>query len=249
MTAKTTSSALAISASTASPVTLAIDIGGSGIKAMLLSPAGKPLCERERVVTPAIPTPRAVLRVLDQLRSRLPGFDRVSVGFPGVVKRGVTYAAFNLHPTWVNFPLQRELERRWRKPVRVENDAAVQGYGAVKGKGVELIITLGTGMGTALFTDGRLCPGLELGHHPWRTKTYEDYLGRRGLDKYGKKHWNKLLQAAIAQTAATFNWDHLYLGGGNTKKIVFQLPPNVSICSNQDGILGGVALWRQETQP
>ncbi len=100
-------------------------------------------------------------------------------------------------------------------------------------------------MGAALFFDGRLCPGLELGHHPWKKRTYEDYLGRRGLDKYGKKRWNKLLQEAIAQTAATFNWDHLYLGGGNTKKIAFKLPPNVSIVSNEDGILGGVALWRE----
>lgn len=211
---------------------------------MLLSPAGKPISEREREVTPAVPTPQTVLRVLDRLRARLPGFDRVSVGFPGVVKRGVICTAANLHPRWDGFPLQRELERRWRKPVLVANDAAVQGYGAVKAHGVELVLTFGTGMGSALFIDGELCPGLELGHHPWREKTYEDYLGRRGLDKYGKKHWNKRLQEAIAQTAATFNWDHLYLGGGNTKKIAFKLPKNVSIVSNEDGILGGVALWR-----
>jgi polyphosphate glucokinase len=232
-------------ARTAHPVTLSIDIGGSGIKAMLLSPTGKPLSHRERVDTPAVPTPRAVLKALDVLRARLPGFDRVSVGFPGVVKRGITLNAVNLHPKWANFPLQGELEKRWRKPVRVANDAAVQGYGAVKGHGVELLITLGTGMGSALFTDGKLCPGLELGHHPWREKTYEDYLGRRGLDKYGKKHWNKRLQEVIEQTAATFNWDHLYLGGGNTKKIDFELPKNVSIVSNRDGILGGVMLWRE----
>jgi polyphosphate glucokinase len=212
---------------------------------MLLDARGKPLSERERMVTPAIPTPRAVLRLLDQLRERLPSFDRVSVGFPGVVKHGITYIAVNLHPLWVNFPLQHELEKLWRKPVRVANDAAVQGYGAVKGHGVELILTLGTGMGAALFIDGRLCPGLELAHHPWKKKTYEDYLGRRGLDKYGKKRWNKLLQEAIEQTTATFNWDHLDLGGGNAKKISFKLPPNVSIVSNEDGILGGVALWRE----
>ncbi len=226
------------------PITLAIDIGGSGIKAMLLAPTGKPLSNRDRVPTPAVPTPRAVLKVLDELRASMGNFDRVSVGFPGVIKHGITRTAVNLDPKWTNFPLQSELEKRWRKPVRVANDAAVQGYGAVRGHGVELLITLGTGMGSALFTDGKLCPGLELGHHPWREKTYEDYLGRRGLDKYGKKQWNKRLQEAIEQTAATFNWDHLYLGGGNTKKIDFKLPENVTIVSNQDGILGGVALWR-----
>ncbi|MGB7264529.1 MAG: ROK family protein [Terracidiphilus sp.] len=246
MTPKPSRSAPKPSASKASPVTLSIDIGGSGIKAMLLSPTGKPLSERERIDTPAIPTPLAVLRVLEKLRARLANFDRVSVGFPGVVKHGITFVAVNLHPRWANFPLQRELEKRWRKPVRVANDASVQGYGAIKGNGVELLLTFGTGMGSALFTDGKLCPGLELAHHPWRKgKTYEDFVGRRGLDKYGKKHWNKLVQEVIEQTQRLFNWDHLYLGGGNTKKIYIKLPPNVSIVSNEDGILGGVALWRQ----
>jgi polyphosphate glucokinase len=227
------------------PVTLAIDIGGSGLKAMLLDARGKPISERVRVPTPAVPTPLAVLKGLDKLRALLPKFDRVSVGFPGVIKRGVTYTAANLHPKWANFPLQAELEKRWKKPVRVANDAAVQGYGVVQGKGVELTLTLGTGMGSALFTDGRLCPGLELGHHPWKSKTYEDYLGRRGLDKFGKKPWNKFLKQAIEQTAATFNWDHLYIGGGNTKKINFDLGPNVTVVSNESGIFGGVALWRE----
>jgi polyphosphate glucokinase len=250
MITKRTASAQKSSTTSAHPITLSIDIGGSGIKAMRLSPAGKPLGDRERVETPAIPTPQAVLRVLDQLRAKLPDFDRVSVGFPGVIKKGVTYTAANLHPRWANFPLQRELERKWRKPVRVANDAAVQGYGAVNGRGVELVLTFGTGMGSSLFTDGRLCPGLELGHHPWRKdKTYEDFLGRRGLDRFGKKRWNKFVQDAIDQTQRLFNWDHLYLGGGNTKKIDFELPQDVSIVSNEDGILGGVALWREDPIP
>jgi polyphosphate glucokinase len=101
-------------------------------------------------------------------------------------------------------------------------------------------------MGAALFTDGRLCPGLELGHHPWRKgKTYEELLGRKGLDKIGRDKWNKLLQDAIAQTEKLFNWDHLYIGGGNAKKIDFKPGKNVTIVSNETGILGGVALWRK----
>jgi polyphosphate glucokinase len=227
------------------PITLAIDIGGSGLKAMLLDSKGRPVSERQRVPTPLVPTPLAVLKGLDKLRAQLPRFDRVSAGFPGVIKRGITFTAANLHPKWMGFPLQAELEKRWKKPVRVANDAAVQGYGAVSGKGVELTLTLGTGMGSALFTNGHLCPGLELGHHPWKTKTYEDYLGRRGLDRFGKKAWNKFLKQAIAQTSATFNWDHLYIGGGNTKKITFDPGPDVTIVSNESGITGGVALWRE----
>jgi polyphosphate glucokinase len=245
MTPKPASSSSKSVQNTAHPVTLSIDIGGTGIKAMLLDPRGKAISERERILTPKIPTPLAVLRILDQLRARLPKFDRVSVGFPGVIKHGVTYTAVNLHPRWAKFPLQSTLEKRWRKPVRAANDASVQGYGAVKGHGVELVLTLGTGMGSSLFTDGKLCPGLELGHHPWKKRTYEDYLGMRGLKHYGKKHWNKLLLEAIDQTQRLFNWDHLYLGGGNTKKIDFVLPPDVSIVSNKDGITGGVALWRE----
>jgi polyphosphate glucokinase len=228
------------------PITMCIDIGGSGLKAMLLDVSGKPVSERHRVVTPAVPTPDSVLVALDQLRAAVPAFDRVSVGFPGVIKRGTTFTAANLHPAWAGFPLQAQLEKRWKRPVRVANDAAVQGYGAIKGDGVELALTLGTGLGSSLFTDGRLCPGLELAHHPWRKdREYEDYLGRRGLDKYGKKRWNKLLLEAIDQTAKLFNWDHLYLGGGNTKKIEFTPGPNIEIVSNEAGLLGGVALWRE----
>lgn len=227
------------------PVTLCIDIGGSGLKAMLVDSQGNPVSERVRVETPAIPTPTLVIKRLDKLVQALPGFNRISVGFPGVIKRGVTYLAANLHPAWSGFEFQKTLEKRWKKPVRIANDASVQGYGAVKGVGVELTLTLGTGLGSSLFTDGKLCPGLELSHHPWKNnREYEDYLGRRGLDKYGKKHWNKLLREAIVQTEKLFNWDHLYIGGGNTKKIDFKLPKNVTIVSNETGILGGIALWR-----
>jgi polyphosphate glucokinase len=233
------------------PITMTIDIGGSGLKAMLLDAKGRPVSERERVVTPEVPTPEAVLKSLAELEKLLvkTKFDRVSVGFPGVVKHGCTFGAFNLHPLWAGgFPLQEELEKLWKKPVRVGNDADVAGYGAIKGEGVELVLTLGTGLGGALFTSGHLCPGLEIGHHIWRKKgmTYEDYLGRRGLDKFGKKEWNKYLQEAIATTEALFNWDHLYLGGGNTKKIDFLPPKNVEIVSNESGLLGGVYLWKDQ---
>jgi polyphosphate glucokinase len=244
--AQPTPASKSVSGSTLGPITLAIDIGGSGLKAMLLDGAGKPISDRERIPTPAIPTARAVLKGLQKLRDALPKFDRVSVGFPGVVKRGITWSAFNLHPSWGGFPLQRELEKMWRKPVRVANDAAIQGYGAIKGEGIEMILTLGTGMGNAIYTSGRLV-AMELGHHPWKKHTYEDYIGRRGLDRYGKKRWNKYLLEAIEQTRFTFNWDHLYLGGGNTKKIDFKLPEHVTIVSNETGLLGGVALWRDDT--
>ena len=226
------------------PITLSIDIGGTGIKAMLLSATAEPLGERIRILTPAEPTPAAVTKILDQIVKQHPDFDRVSVGFPGVVHAGVTYDAVNLHPGWVKYKLQARLEARWKKPVRVANDADIAGCGAIKGQGVELVLTLGTGLGGALFTDGHLCPGLEIGHHPWKKKTYEDYLGKAGLKALGKVRWNQYLLEAIEQTRALFNWDHLYLGGGHTRKIEVKLPKGVTTVSSDMGLTGGVALWR-----
>lgn len=225
--------------------TFAIDVGGTGIKGLLLDGEGHPLGERKRVETPHPGTPGQILKVLDGMVKELGPFDRVSVGFPGVVKRGNILTAHNLDGRWIGFALQNVLERRWRKPVRVANDAAVQGFAAIRGRGVELVITLGTGFGSSLFVDGRLVPGLELAHHPWRKdKTYEEYLGRDALRKHGRKRWNKLLEKAIPQIESLFNFDHLYIGGGNSVKIDFPLPKHVSRVPNEDGLLGGVALWR-----
>jgi polyphosphate glucokinase len=227
-----------------SPITLAIDIGGSGLKIQALSPEGRTISDRLRVPTPNPATTGAILIALDELKVGVPLFDRVSIGFPGVIKQGKTMTAANLDPGWIGFPLAKTLEKRWGKPARIANDCAVGGYAVIKGHGVELVVTLGTGMGSAIFTEGVLCPGLELGHHPWRKKTYEDYLGRRGLEKYGVKRWNKLLQQAIDQTAATFNWDVLYLGGGNARKVTLKHGSNIKIISNEEGLLGAMALWR-----
>ena len=229
---------------TAPPITLAIDIGGSGLKMQALSPEGLPISERLRVLTPVPATTTAILKALDELKVSVPLFDRVSVGFPGVIKEGKTLTAANLDPGWIGFPLAKTLEKRWGKPVRMANDCAVGGYAVIQGHGVELVITLGTGMGSAIFTEGVLCPGLELGHHPWRKRTYESYLGKRGLQKYGVKKWNKILKRAIEQTAATFNWDALYIGGGNSKKVTLKRGHNIKIISNEEGLLGAMALWR-----
>lgn len=239
---------MAAKTSQKSPLTLCVDVGGTGIKIMLLDAQGKPLTERLRTPTPAQPTPVRVLAELDKLKAQIPSFDRVAVGFPGVVKRGIIYTAANLDPKWVEYNLQADLEKRWEKPVRIANDAAVQGYAAIQGKGVEMILTLGTGLGSAIYTEGYLCPGLELAHHPWiKEKTYEDFLGKRGFKKLGAKRWNKLVAQAIEQTAATFNWDYLYLGGGNSKEIRFKLGDNVKVISNEDGLLGGAALWQHDS--
>jgi polyphosphate glucokinase len=230
-------------------LTLAVDVGGSGIKAMLLDKSGNPVAQRIRVETPKPAKPKVVIEAIAQLAEQLVevsgDYERVSVGFPGVVNSGVTRGAVNLGKFWDGFDLAGQLAQTLKKPVRVANDADVQGYGAVAGQGVELVITLGTGFGSALFLDGKLLPNLELGHHNFRKdKTYEGMLGNAALEKVGEETWNARLELAIAALELLFNFDHLYIGGGNARKITLTLPPKVQVVSNQLGLLGGIALWR-----
>lgn len=225
--------------------TLAIDIGGTGIKALVLDMAGNPLTERQRVDTPKPATPAAVLEAIWGLLAPLGAFDRVSVGFPGVVVEGVTMTAPNLGTKqWRNFDLAKAIAEKVGCPVRVLNDAGVQGYGVIEGRGVEMILTLGTGMGCALYSDGKYVPNLELAHHPFKGgKSYEQYIGIRALEKVGKKKWNKRVAEVIEQVLPIFNPRVLYLGGGNAKKLKIELPENVKITENVAGLLGGIALW------
>jgi len=226
--------------------TLVVDIGGSGIKALVLDSAGRPLTARSRLNTPSRPTPAAVLKMIQRLAKKNGKFDRVSVGFPGVVRGGVTETAPNLHKSWYGFDFADNLEAKLGKPARVANDADVQGFGAISGHGVELVVTLGTGFGSALFVDGKLVPNLEVPHHPFaRGKTYEGMLGNAARKKAGNKKWNRRLDKAIKTLDALFNYDHLYIGGGNAKKVTLKLPRNVQIIPNAAGLLGGIALWRE----
>src|ERR671918_646721 len=226
--------------------TLVVDIGGSGIKALVLDSAGRPLTARRRINTPSRPTPAAVLKVLRRLAAKNGKFDRVSVGFPGVVRGGVTETAPNLDKSWYGFDFADKLKSKLGKPVRVANDADVQGFGAISGHGVELVVTLGTGFGSALFVDGKLVPNLEVAHHPFlRGKTYEDLLGNAARKKVGNKKWNRRLGQAIEALRHLFNYDYLYIGGGNAKKVTLKIPQNVRLVSNVAGLLGGIALWEE----
>jgi polyphosphate glucokinase len=228
------------------PRTLAVDVGGTGIKAIILDASGKPLTERARVPTPALATPKKVSAIIDKLAVSLGPFERVSVGFPGTMRDGKLLTAPNLGAGWTGYGLAADLKRRLHRPVRVANDADVQGMGCVTGHGVELVITLGTGFGSSLFVDG-YSAHLELGHHPFRkSHTYEDELRHSALKRKGVAKWNRHLSEAIKLLQATFNCDHLYIGGGNTKFIKAKLPANVRIVSNEDGLLGGVKLWARK---
>jgi len=230
--------------------TLAIDIGGTGLKALVLDDSGTTVTDRVRVETPRPATPEALLPAIVELVKPLGGFDRISVGFPGVVVEGVTRTAPNLHEEWEDFDLAHALTDKLGKPCRVLNDAGVQGYAVIHGKGVEMLLTLGTGMGCALYHDGRYVPNIELAHHPLHgKKTYEEWIGVKALKKIGKKKWNKRVHTVIETVLPIFNPDRLFIGGGNAKHLKIDLPPNVEIVPNLAGLIGGIALWRDAPSP
>jgi polyphosphate glucokinase len=226
------------------PLTLAIDIGGTRLKATTLDASGNPIAEPVRVLTPRPATPDAICTALVTLVAPLGPFDRVSAGFPGVVFDGIVKEAPNLHPTWARVGLADRLARLFKRPARVLNDAGIQGFGIINGAGLEMVLTLGTGLGCGLFYRGTYIPNLELGHHPFRKdKTYEEYLGAAALESAGVEKWNRHLERAIAQIDPIWNPDRIYLGGGNAKRVTIALPSHVRIASNTAGLLGGIALW------
>jgi polyphosphate glucokinase len=232
--------------------TLAIDIGGTGIKAAVIDEAGRMIGKRQRVATPPKPVaPAALIEAIDAATASLGPFERVSVGFPGYVREGRVLTAPNLGTDGLaGFDLEGVLAQRWGKPVRVLNDADVQGFGAITGDGIEMVLTLGTGAGTAIFRDGEVMPHLELSHHPVSgNKTYDEYIGAAARRKKGKKAWNKRVAKAIGILREVVRFDHLYIGGGNAKDITFALPSDVSIVPNTDGLTGGIGLWRAEPPP
>ena len=229
---------------------LSIDIGGTGLKCAVLDPKGKMLHDKVWRPTPTEASPDEMVKDLEDMATGLPAFDRVSAGFPGAVRDGRIITAPHFpHGAWVGFDLAGALATAMGKPTRVLNDAEVQGFGVISGKGLEMVLTLGTGAGTALFQDGRVTPHLEFAHHPVRgKKTYNQYVGRDALKKIGDKHWNKRVRRIVEILQALVHYDVLYIGGGNGKKIELPLAENVKIVSNDAGITGGIALWRSKPE-
>lgn len=228
---------------------LCIDIGGSNIKATILDTSGKIVEPYQKLPTPATSSPQNVLKTIQQLVAGFPAYQKISVGFPGYVKKGVVMTAPNLGtPAWERFDLQTKLSKLLKKPCIVVNDADMQGLGIAKGKGFEIVVTLGTGFGTAFLYEGKLLPHLEFAHHPvWKNNMdYDKYIGEKPFKKIGVQRWNKRIQRVIGILKTVFNYDHLYIGGGNAKQINFELDKNISIVTNKEGIKGGPKLWQKK---
>ena len=240
------------------PWTLAIDVGGTGLKASVLDSSGAMVADRVAIPTTYPCPPATLVDDLAQLVAPLPTTERVSVGFPGMVRAGRVLSAPHFVTThgpgtridddlvkqWSGFDLAGALSARLGRPTRVANDADVQGAAVVQGNGLELVITLGTGVGTAFFYEGRLLPHLEFAHHPFlKGDTYNDVIGDAARKAVGNARWNKRVRRAIATLRALSFFDHCYVGGGNSKKIHGDLDADVTIVDNSAGILGGIKLW------
>jgi polyphosphate glucokinase len=240
-------------ATTTSLRILSIDIGGSHVKATILNSKGELQMDYKKADTPSPATPDNIITAIQTLVKGFTEYDHISVGFPGYVKNGVVKTAPNLTTKyWANFDLSKKLSEVLGKPTKVVNDADMQGLGVVSGNGLEMVLTLGTGFGSALLLDGNLLPHLEMAHHPLtKSATYDQYIGDKALDKLGDKKWNKRVQHIIKVLKTVFNYDTLYIGGGNSRKINFKLDKNIKVITNQDGIKGGARLWvtDKEQQP
>jgi polyphosphate glucokinase len=225
--------------------TLCIDVGGSGIKALVVDDDGEPVTERKRIETPRPAKPDAVLDAIAEAAEGHGAYDRVSVGFPGVVVDGVVHTAPNLDGDWSEVALAARLGERLGRPVRAANDAGVQGLGVIEGKGTECVLTLGTGMGFGLYVDGTYVPNIELAHHPFKgPKTYEERVSDETRRKIGDKKWRKRVRQVVDQILPIFNPRRVYLGGGNARLLdPDDLPDDVQVVDNIAGLLGGVRLW------
>jgi polyphosphate glucokinase len=247
--------------SPAGPInTLAIDIGGTGLKASVLDDTGEMEHARVRTDTPYPLSPQKLVLELQKLIKDLPPFDRVSVGFPGMVRNGHILSAPHfvspegpggvpepkLVKAWARFDLASALEEVTGKPTKVANDADVQGSAVVAGKGFEVVVTLGTGVGTAFFSEGQLLPHFEFAHHPLRKGlTYNETVGDAARKKAGTKKWAKRVLETIETIRALTFFDHCYIGGGNAARLGPDLPEGVSVVSNDAGITGGIKLWER----
>jgi polyphosphate glucokinase len=242
------------------PPTLAIDVGGSGLKAVVLSPDGEMLSERERRETPYPCTPTVLLDELAALVATQPEYGRMSVGFPGAVRRGIVrhVTAFvrpapgeepdpELRELWFGWDIESALSERFDKPVRVANDADVQGCAVISGHGMELVITLGTGVGSAVFFDGALMPHMELSHGRYGDgQSIEVGCGDHERKRVGRHVWQERVLNALDALEEMVLPDHLYVGGGNAKRLDPDvLGPNRTIVPNISGLLGGIALWER----
>lgn len=239
-------------------LTLGLDCGGSGIKGAVVDEAGDLVADRLRIPTPYPLPPQRFVDILREIADRMPAFDRVTVGMPGMIRHGVvvvtphypnlagpyTRKDPDLDAVWRGWDAETALTQAFSRPVRVLNDAEVQGAAVIRRQGLEVVFTLGTGLGCAVYDDGRLAPHLEMSHAPVRKgRTYDTWMGKAQLKRLGPQKWSDRILTMVDGLRPVFGWDHLYVGGGNAKHLTVALGDDVTVVANIAGILGSVRAW------
>jgi polyphosphate glucokinase len=213
---------------------LAVDVGGTHVK-VLVSGEETP----RKISSGPEMTPEEMVTVVKKLAEGW-SYDVISIGYPGPVVHGRPFHdPYNLGPGWMAF----DYAKAFGKPVKMINDAAMQALGSYK-SGAMLFLGLGTGLGSAMIVEGRIEP-MELAHLPYRKATYEDYVGLRGLKRYGKKRWRDYVEDVVERLTAALEPDEVVIGGGNSK-LLKKLPPKARLGSNANAFLGGFRLWQDE---
>lgn len=249
------------------PKTLAVDCGGGGIKSSLLDTAGFQIGQAQRTALRYPLPPEDLLGIIKKHAEGV-DFDRITLGMPGMIRHGVvvytphyirkagphTKILPELEQGWGHLNLSQVLENEFGVPALVLNDAEVAAAGVVSGEGIELMVTLGTGLGTAMIDNGILAPHLEISHAPMRWGlTYDDVIGEAERIRLGDSAWSRRVLKAIESLWPVFRWDKLYLGGGNAARIVLnvrgKLGDNVVFVPNAAGMNGGVRAWAMAAHP
>ena len=241
------------------PRTLSVDCGGNGMKCLVLDARGEAVSTRVRLPTPYPCPPEVFVDTIERLADRAGAdFNRVSVGMPGIVRHGVVrwtphYVTesgpfspirSDLAVQWQDLEISALLEAALARPTRVVNDAELAGLSVISGRGYEVMLTLGTGLGFAHFTDGALLPKIEVSAAPFRKgSTFDKRLGHHARKARGSKAWSREVRRALRRLYAVFCWDRAYLGGGGSKHLRVHVDEYVTLVDNYAGLLGGVRLW------
>lgn len=246
-------------------LTLSIDCGGLYIKSCVIDESGTMHSKPNRIDTPYPLSPDRFLQTISEIADSLPDAYRVTVGMPGMIRHGVVISTphyitksgprtridLELQEAWSGFDVQSAINKRLNLPTRVFNDAQVHGAGVISGSGYEVVITLGTGLGFAIFYGGRLSPHIEFSHATVRRgTTYDTWIGEHERRRLGNTFWSRRIRTLVEELKPVFFWDRLYIGGGNARCIrqsdLDRMGDEVVIVPNSAGVAGGVRAWSLE---